>query len=572
MSLLQVRDLAVDFYTSTKIVHAVRGIGFDIAAGERVGLVGESGSGKTTAALALMRMIRAPGRIASGMARLEGTDLLALTPEEVRQARLKLASYVPQGAMNALNPVLRIGDQILDGVVDHDMALLKGERLALVENVLTSVGLPVGVADLFPHELSGGMKQRACIAIAIALKPRLIIADEPTSALDVISQRQVMKTLCRVQEEMGCGLIMIGHDMGLMAQVADRIIVMRDGFIVEDAPVRDLFQRPRHAYSRMLIESVPTLGNRAEGAGRAADVATAESAPLLAFEGVSKVFGSGLFGRSKKTALQPCSFRLASDNAQIIAVVGQSGSGKTTMARMILGLEKPSSGRVLYRGDSLADLAGDAARRYRREVQAIFQDPYGSFNPFYKIDHTLTEPLIRFGIASGRKSIHARIDEACAAVGLQASEMLGRFPHELSGGQRQRLMVARALLLRPRLIVADEPVSMVDASLRMTILQNIETLKNDHSISIVYITHDLATAYHVSDYVLVLHEGRIVEAGAPEDVIQAPNHPYTQALVSAIPWPDPQRKWADLPANMREQWHAPPVVRGRVPGFELKAA
>jgi ABC-type glutathione transport system ATPase component len=406
----------------------------------------------------------------------------------------------------------------------------------------------------------------------MALKPRLIIADEPTSALDVLNQRQVMKTLCRVQEEMGCGLIIIGHDMGLMAQVADRIIVMRDGFIVEDAPVRDLFQRPRHAYSRMLIESVPTLGNRAEGAGRAADVATSERAPLLAFDAVSKVFGSGLFGRSKKTALQPCSFRLASDHAQIIAVVGQSGSGKTTMARMILGLEKPSSGQVRYRGESLADLAGAAARRYRREVQAIFQDPYGSFNPFYKIDHTLSEPLVRFGIATGRKAVYARIEEACAAVGLRASEMLGRFPHELSGGQRQRLMVARALLLRPRLIVADEPVSMVDASLRMTILENIETLKNDHRISIVYITHDLATAYHVSNYVIVLHEGRIVEAGPPEDVIQAPTHPYTRALVSAIPWPDPQRKWPDLPANMREQWESPAVVRRGVPGFELEAA
>jgi peptide/nickel transport system ATP-binding protein len=572
MSLLQVRELAVDFLTSTRIIHAVRGIGFDIAAGERVGLVGESGSGKTTAALALMRMIRPPGRIVAGMAHLDGTDLLALGPEEMRQARLKRVSYVPQGAMNALNPVLRIGDQILDGVIDHDVVLARGERLALVASVLSSVGLPVGVADLFPHELSGGMKQRACIAIAMALKPRLIIADEPTSALDVLNQRQVMNTLCRVQEEMGCGLIMIGHDMGLMAQVAGRIIVMRDGVIVEDAPARELFQRPRHAYSRMLIESVPTLGNRAEGAGRAADVATSERAPLLAFEAVGKVFGSGLFGRARTTALQPCSFRLASDHAQIIAVVGQSGSGKTTMARMILGLEKPSCGQVRYRGELLGALAGAAAQRYRREVQAIFQDPYGSFNPFYKIDHTLAAPLVRFGIASGRKAVHARIEEACAAVGLRASEMLGRFPHELSGGQRQRLMVARALLLRPRLIVADEPVSMVDASLRMTILQNIETLKNDHCISIVYITHDLATAYHISDYVLVLHEGRIVEAGPPEDVIQAPIHPYTQALVSAIPWPDPRRKWPDLPASMGEQWQAPPVVRGRVPGFELEAA
>ena len=572
MLLLRVRDLAVDFFTTTKIIHAVRGIGFDVAAGERVGLVGESGSGKTTAALALMRMIRPPGRIAGGTAQLGDIDLLSLNREQVREARLKLVSYVPQGAMNALNPVLRIRDQILDGVIDHDVTLLKGERIALVETVLTSVGLPVGVAGLFPHELSGGMKQRACIAIAMALKPRVIIADEPTSALDVISQRQVMKTLCRVQEEIGCGLIMIGHDMGLMAQVADRIIVMQDGLIVEDAPVRNLFRRPQHAYSRMLIESVPTLGNRAEGAGRPGRAPALAGETLLAFDSVSKVFVSGLFGRTKKTALQPCSFKLASDKPQIIAVVGQSGSGKTTLARMILGLEKPSSGEVRYRGESVAALSGEAGQRYRREVQAIFQDPYGSFNPFYKIDHALAEPLVRFGIATERKAVHARIEEACASVGLKASEMLGRFPHELSGGQRQRLMVARSLLLRPRLIVADEPVSMVDASLRMTILQNLEALKNDHSISIVYITHDLATAYHVSDYVLVLHEGRIVEAGRPEEVIEVPTHPYTQALVGAIPWPDPERKWPDLPANLREQWQAKPVLRGRVAGFELEAA
>ncbi len=571
MSLLRVRDLVVDFFTSTKIIHAVRGIGFDVAAGERVGLVGESGSGKTTAALALMRMIRPPGRIAGGTAALGDIDLLSLNREQVREARLKLVSYVPQGAMNALNPVLRIRDQILDGVIDHDVTLLKGERIALVENVLTSVGLPVGVADLFPHELSGGRTQRACIASARALKPRVIIADEPPRALEVISPRQVMKTLCRVQEEIGCGLIMIGHDMGLMAQVADRIIVMQDGLIVEDAPVRNLFRRPQHAYSRMLIESVPTLGNRAEGAGRPGKAPARAGETLLAFDSVSKIFVSGLFGRTKKTALQPCSFRLASDKPQIIAVVGQSGSGKTTLARMILGLEKPSSGEVRYRGESVATLSGEAAQRYRREVQAIFQDPYGSFNPFYKIDHTLAEPLVRFGIATERKAVHARIEEACASVGLKASEMLGRFPHELSGGQRQRLMVARSLLLRPRLIVADEPVSMVDASLRMTILQNIEALKNDHSISIVYITHDLATAYHVSDYVLVLHEGRIVEAGRPEEVIEAPTHPYTQALVGAIPWPDPERKWPDLPANLREQWQAKPVLRGRVAGFELEA-
>jgi len=239
------------------------------------------------------------------------------------------------------------------------------------------------------------------------------------------------------------------------------------------------------------------------------------------------------------------------------------------MARMVLGLEQPSSGAVLYRGTPLAALSHAEARRYRREVQAIFQDPYGSFNPFYKVDRTLAQPLVQFGLAKERRAIYARMEEACTAVGLNASEILGRFPHELSGGQRQRLMVARALLLRPRLLVADEPVSMVDASLRMTILGNMQALKNEHDISIIYITHDLATAYHVSDYVLVLHEGRIVEAGTPEDVIERPEHPYTQTLVGAIPWPDPERRWADLRPDMRTAWSAAPVVRGGVEGFRL---
>jgi peptide/nickel transport system ATP-binding protein len=381
-----------------------------------------------------------------------------------------------------------------------------------------------------------------------------------------------MKTLCGVQEQMGCGLVMIGHDMGLMAQVVDRVIVMQDGIIVEDSPVRDLFRRPSHPYSRMLIESVPSLGNRDERHASLGSVREKPSEPLLAFRGVSKTFGGGLFGRAEKTALSPCSFELAGDRPQIISVVGQSGSGKTTMARMILGLEEPSSGEVLYRGTPIQSLSGDERRRYRREVQAIFQDPYGSFNPFYKVDRTLAQPLVQFGLATERRAIYRRMEEACDAVGLNAPEILGRFPHELSGGQRQRLMVARALLLKPRLIVADEPVSMVDASLRMTILGNMQALKTEHGISIVYITHDLATAYHVSDYVLVLHEGRIVEAGPPDEVIEHPAHPYTQTLVSAIPWPDPDRSWGDDAAERRSEWGAASVIRGNVDGFQLGEA
>lgn len=572
MPLLSVRDLSIDFFTATKVVHAVRNISFDVEAGERVGLVGESGSGKTTTALALMRAIRPPGRITTGSAQLGDIDLLALKGSAIREARLRHISYVPQGAMNALNPVLRIGEQILDGVIDHDVVLKRDQQRALVAEVLTSVGLPEAVARRYPHQLSGGMKQRACIAIAIALKPSLIIADEPTSALDVITQRMVMKTLCSVQERIGCGLILIGHDMGLMAQVADRMIVMQDGRIAENAPVRELFRAPRHPYSRMLIESVPSLSERSPAAPDQLGSRPPAAQPLLAFDRVGKTFGGGLFSGPAKTALAPCSFHLDGDEPRIVAIVGQSGSGKTTLARIVLGFESPSCGKVRYRGEDLARMPAQAARRFRREVQAIFQDPYGSFNPFYKVDRTLAQPLIMFGLAEGRRAIYAAMEQACNAVGLKAGEILGRFPHELSGGQRQRLMVARALLLRPKLIVADEPVSMVDASLRMTILANMQQLKTEHGISVVYITHDLATAYHVADYVLVLHDGHIVEAGAANEVIEHPGHPYTRSLVDAIPWPDPDRRWPELDPDMRAEWSAASIIRNPVRGFQLEPA
>ena len=568
---LIVKDLSVDYRTDTRVIHAVRNISFAVRAGERVGLVGESGSGKTTTALALMQMIKAPGRIVSGSARLGDTDLLALEGDAVRQARLMKVAYIPQGAMNSLNPVLKVREQILDGLADHGRKLGRAEGRAFAEKMLASVGLPPTVSEAYPHQLSGGMKQRVCIAIGIAMEPELIIADEPTSALDVITQRQVMTTLVEVQERMGCGLILIGHDMGLMAQATNRIVVMQDGVIVEDAPVGKLFVSPSHPYSRLLIDSVPSLGDRVERSRRKV-VALARQDDLLSFDRVSKTFGGGVFGGPRQLALETCSFSLRADQPRIISVVGQSGSGKTTMARMILGFEQPSEGCVSYRGRNIAKMSASEALTFRREVQAIFQDPYGSFNPFYKVDRPLALPLKMFGLARTRREIYDKIEKACEAVGLDAAEIVGRFPHELSGGQRQRLMVARALMLSPRLIVADEPVSMVDASLRMTILGNLQTLKDDYNISVLYITHDLATAYHVSDYVIVLHAGRIVEAGPPEQVIEAPAHPYTKSLVAAIPWPDPARHWQAEDADLRASWTDEAVLRGTIDGFDLRTA
>ncbi len=559
MALLELRDLAVEFHTTRQIVRAVRGISFDVAAGERVGLVGESGSGKTTTALALMRMLKPPGRIAAGRALVDGVDLLALEGDAIRRARLRTVSYIPQGAMNSLNPVLRVRDQMLDGPRDHGLPLSGRAADEKVAKALEAVGLGPDVAGRYPHQLSGGMKQRVCIAIALMLDPRLIIADEPTSALDVISQRQVMQTLAEAQERLGSGMIIIGHDMGLMAQVTDRIVVMRDGAIVEDAPTRRLFASPSHAYSAELIRSVPTLGGRAPAATAPAGAQTPQ--PLLALDGIGKTFGSGLLAGAPKVALEPITMTIDEARPRIVAIVGQSGSGKTTLARIILGLEQPSVGNLRYRGKPVASLAGAARLSYQREVQAVFQDPYASFNPFYRVDRALVRPLLQLGVASSADEAMALAERACDDVGLSPREVLGRFPHELSGGQRQRLMVARAMALKPRLIVADEPVSMVDASLRMTILGNLAALRKDRAISVLYITHDLATAYQISDDVVVLHEGRIVEAGRPDDVIADPLHPYTRALVAAIPWPDPDRGWPRLLADGPSGWDAPARIR-----------
>lgn len=580
--MLKVSNLAVEFPTMSGVVHAVANVSIELQPGRRVGFVGESGSGKTTTALAVMRMIKRPGRIAQGSITLGNTDLLMLGAEEMRRTRLKRVSYIPQGAMNSLNPVMRIENQIWDGITDHEGPRPRSELRRRSEEALEGVGLPASVGRMYPHELSGGMKQRACIAIGTALSPELIIADEPTSALDVITQKQVMDTLRRAQERLGSALILIGHDMGLMAQCVDELVVMKDGLIVERGKVRDLFETPKHSYTRQLISSVPVIG----GAGflqinkaGSPEPRKAATAPLLEFHGVSKAYGGGFLRGPGTTALAPLSLKLDGTRPMIVSVVGQSGSGKSTMGGLMLGFTQPTTGQVSFEGNDVAKLRGAAAHEFRRDVQAVFQDPYGSFNPFYRVDRALSLPLKRFGITRDPAEIEERMSTACEAVGLNPHRILGRFAHELSGGQRQRLMVARALMLSPKLLIADEPVSMVDASLRASILKNLHDLKDRFGISIVYITHDLATAYHVSDYVIVLHSGRVAEAGPPEDVIGAPQHPYTRLLIDSIPWPDVERAWggggagrADVLRQLDEARSSPAAIRGMIPGFALEAA
>lgn len=567
---LTLKDLSIEFPTPNGIVQAVKALNLTIQPGRRVGFIGESGSGKTTTALSVMQMLAEPGRVSGGTIDLNGTDVLALNEEEMRRTRLSRVAYIPQGAMNSLNPIMRVEPQLWDAILAHEPGVSRADLKMRSDEALTSVGLPTHVGGLYPHELSGGMKQRVCIALGIILTPDLIIADEPTSALDVVTQRQVMQTLKDIQAKIGSGLILIGHDMGLMAQSVDELAVLKDGVLVEHGTVSQIIENPQHPYTQDLISSVPLVGGESflspERFAEAPKRASSE--PLLSFDGVSKKYGA-------VTALHPMSFTLQGDTPQIISIVGQSGSGKSTMGSIMLGFNPPSTGHVRFEGQDLQGMNQAQRLDFRKNVQAVFQDPYACFNPFYRVNHALKYPFKNFGLSQGDAHTQKAMEEACVAVGLDPDLVLNRYPHQLSGGQRQRLIVARALMLSPKLLIADEPVSMVDASLRATILSNIYDLKDKHGISILYITHDLATAYHVSDYVMVLFKGHVVEAGPPKEVIGAPQHPYTQLLIDSIPWPDLQRSWGhggsdwDPEAEEAKAAKAGTVYRGDVPGFDL---
>ncbi|MDJ0638806.1 MAG: ABC transporter ATP-binding protein [Paracoccaceae bacterium] len=567
---LTLKDISIEFPTPRGVVHAVKHLDLTIHKGRRVGFIGESGSGKTTTALSVMQMLAEPGRVSTGSIDLGGTDILALDEEEMRKTRLSRVAYIPQGAMNSLNPIMRIEPQLWDAILAHEPGTSRSDLKARSDEALKSVGLPTHVGQLYPHELSGGMKQRVCIALGIILTPELIIADEPTSALDVVTQRQVMQTLKDIQERIGSGLILIGHDMGLMAQSVDELAVLKDGELVEHGTVQQIIEAPKHPYTQDLISSVPLVGGESflNPERRAEAPKRASTEPLLRFDGVSKVYGS-------VTALHPLSFTLQGDKPQIISIVGQSGSGKSTMGSIMLGFNPPTTGQVLFEGRDLQRLSAVQSLEFRKNVQAVFQDPYACFNPFYRVNHALKFPFKQFGLSQGDAHTQKAMEEACVAVGLDPDLVLSRYPHQLSGGQRQRLIVARALMLSPKLLIADEPVSMVDASLRATILSNIYDLKDKYGISILYITHDLATAYHVSDYVMVLFKGHVVEAGPPKAVIGDPQHPYTRLLIDSIPWPDLKRSWGhggedwDPSKEEAEALSAGTVYRGDVEGFDL---
>ncbi|MFF7291622.1 ABC transporter ATP-binding protein [Microbacterium sp. NPDC008134] len=544
--LLSVEGLAVDFTTMDGVVHAVEGVDLEISAGETVAIVGESGSGKSTTAMAIIGLLAGGGRVASGSIRLDGRDIAHAGENELRTIRGRDIGLVPQDPMSNLNPVAKVGTQVAETLLAHGLATRQNVQEKVVE-ALTAAGLPDPEkrAKQYPHEFSGGMRQRALIAIGLACKPRLLIADEPTSALDVTVQRTILDQIGAMTRELGTAVLLITHDLGLAAERAERVVVMHRGKVVEQGPARQILEDPQHPYTQSLVKAAPSVAaarlrpeafqveERAD-AGADASVDPADSAPgadnIVEIEGLTKVYP--VRGRGEDfVAVNDVS--LAIPRGETVAIVGESGSGKTTTARMLLKLIEPTSGLIRFEGKDVASLTRAETRDFRQRVQPIFQDPYSSLNPMFTIERLIAEPLDFYRRGSGAER-RARVRQLLDDVALPQS-MLGRYPSELSGGQRQRVAIARALALSPDLIVCDEPVSALDVLVQDQILTLLGDLQSEYGLSYLFISHDLAVVRLISDYVCVMKDGALVEAASSEEIFTNPRDPYTRRLLASIP-------------------------------------
>ncbi|WP_328813175.1 ABC transporter ATP-binding protein [Rhodococcus sp. NBC_00297] len=520
-SLLRVDGLRVS-YGATE---AVRGVDFEIARGEVLALVGESGSGKTTTAQAIIGLLAGSGTVTGGTVTFDGDrvdDAGHRRWEKLRGAHIGL---VPQDPTTSLNPVKRVGEQVAEVLRIHGRADRRSAAAAAVQ-ILDEAGIdnPELRARQYPQDLSGGQRQRVLIGIALACEPELVIADEPTSALDVTVQRRILDHLADRIAEHGTSVLLITHDLGVAADRADRIAVMRDGEIVEIGPAREVLENPTADYTRGLIASAPSLTSVR------VPRATREAQPvLLSLRQVSTTFR---IGRGQNlTAVDGVSLDV--ERGRTVSIVGESGSGKSTTARIALRLENPSAGSVVFDGDDITSARGRELRTLRRRFQIVYQNPYASLNPALRVRDIVAEPLVAFGLGS-RSTRPARVAELLEQVAL-APEYLDRRPAELSGGQRQRVAIARALALHPELLVLDEPVSALDVSVQAQILELLTRLQDELDLSYLFISHDLAVVRQISDTVLVMRNGRVVESGSAEDVFDRPQHEYTRELRNAVP-------------------------------------
>ncbi len=596
---VQVNDLTVRFKTPERTVEAVRNVSFHVNRGETLAIVGESGSGKSVTSLALMRLVEyGGGHIANGgmLLRRRSGDVLDLvnapdsTLQRVRGADVAMIFQEP---MTSLNPSFTAGNQIAEALQLHqglDAAAARAETLRMLERV--RIPEARAILDRYPHQLSGGMRQRVMIAMALSCKPQLLIADEPTTALDVTIQAQILQLIRQLQEEMDMGVIFITHDMGVVAEVADRVLVMYRGDKVEEGGSDEIFARPQHAYTRALLSAVPRLGAmqgtdepapfpllKVDEAARVPDPAKLVDTPLAAPSTVRRENGpvlkvrdlttsfditGGILGRVQKRvhAVEKVSFDLYP--GETLSLVGESGCGKTTTGRSLLQLVKSKSGSIEFNGKNIGALRGSAMQTLRQHIQFIFQDPFASLDPRMTVGYSIMEPLLIHKVARG-KAAQDRVRWLMDKCGL-LPEMIDRYPHEFSGGQRQRICIARALALNPKVVIADESVSALDVSIQAQIVNLLLDLQRELGVSFLFISHDMAVVERVSHRVAVMYLGQIVEIGPRRAIFENPQHPYTKKLMAAVPIADPQRRHRErsllvdeIPSPMRRVGDEPLV-------------
>lgn len=555
--LVSVEDLEVSFRTLGGAVTALRGISFEIWPGETVAIVGESGSGKSTTATALINLLPSNGTIDAGSIKIAGREMVGLSQDQMATVRGKIVGYVPQDPMSNLNPVWSVGFQVEEAVRANGLAHTRKEIKARAIEVLKEAGLGDAARRMkqFPHQFSGGMRQRVLIGIGLAANPKLLIADEPTSALDVTVQKTILDHLDKLTRENHTAVLFITHDLGLAAERATKLIVMHRGKIVEAGPSVELLQNPQHPYTKSLIAAAPSLASRRirGSASEAQDAATqldmarlrerhhsaaeehhvADAPPVVEVTNLTKVFSirKGGFRTEPLTAVDNVSFKI--HKGSTLALVGESGSGKTTAAKMILGLEPPTSGDIVVGGSKLTGISRKEMFNLRSRMQPVFQDPYASLDPQRSIGAIIGEPLRVHNIGD-KQTRMARVRELLDQVSLPES-IAQRYPNELSGGQRQRVAVARALALKPDVVVLDEAVSALDVLVQAQVLQLLADLQEDLGLTYLFITHDLAVVRVVADEVAVMEDGKIVETGTTDEIFANAQQPYTQRLLDAIP-------------------------------------
>jgi peptide/nickel transport system ATP-binding protein len=573
--LLSVTNLVTQVATPAGARNVVDGLSFDLGHGETLCIAGESGSGKSMTALSLMRLLPQPmARVAGGRVLLEGRDILALDEAGMRGVRGRQIGMIFQEPMTSLNPVLSIRRQLVEAVTAHG-GMAERDAEARARQLLDQVQIADAARRLeqYPHELSGGMRQRVMIAIALAQHPKILIADEPTTALDVTIQAQILALIRKLQVDNNIAVILITHDMGVVAEMADRVLVMHRGSEVESGPVREIFRAPQAEYTRMLLAAVPRLGEMTgralpkRAAAAAAPVAEARAAAAVSVRDLTVRFDirGGILQRPIKRvhAVEGISFDLA--QGETLALVGESGCGKSTTGKALLNLV-PWSGAIEICGRKLAGRKGAAMKAVRRDIQMIFQDPYASLDPRMRVGDLVAEPLLIHGLAAGSE-LADRVEYLFRRVGLSADQMR-RYPHEFSGGQRQRICIARALSLAPKVIVADESVAALDVSIQAQVLDLLQDIQNETGISYIFISHDMAVVEQISHRVAVMYMGRFVETGSRAQVFDNPQHPYTRRLLAAVPVADPDRPRKDytipegeLPSPVKPLDYVPPAQR-----------